>query len=83
MVLKKADEVKVLELTVHIKHRYNSYIKNILKKTYLRLRSLYANKSVFNFKLRKKLYSSLIMSIFSYSDILYFPCLDAYTNCIK
>lgn len=57
--------------------RFSQYISNLSQKSYLALKTLYANKHILNFKVRKKLCEAYIMSTLSYCLILYYPCLTA------
>ena len=51
-------------------------IKLKLQKTYSRMKIFYSNRYILNFKMRKKLCESLILSIFNYCNVFYYPCLD-------
>lgn len=39
------------------------------------MKFLYSNRHILNFKMRKKMCESLILPIFNYCNILYYPCL--------
>nr|CAI5817087.1 unnamed protein product [Callosobruchus analis] len=67
----------IYRVTLNLRHLFYNHISNILQKSYIRLRLLYSNKSLLNFKIRKKLCESQIKSIFSYCSIVYYPCLDS------
>lgn len=56
--------------------RFREHLANVVKKCYLRLKILYSNKSILNFKTRKKLCESFVLPLFYYGCILYYPCLD-------
>lgn len=75
-VINWCDSAKNLGLLTDINLRFTKHISNLLQKTFLRLRLLYANKRNLNFNLKKKLCESLVLSIFYYCYIVYYPCLD-------
>lgn len=77
--LKFSDSVKILGLTMESKLSFTGHVKN-LRKMYIKLRLLYSNKFILNYKLRKKLCESLIMSLFTYCNGIYFPFLDLQTK---
>ena len=60
--------------------RFVEHIKLLLQKTYARMKFLYSNRHILNFKMRKKMCESLILPIFNYCNILYYPCLDQTTK---
>lgn len=62
------------------KFRYIEHVNNLLRKSYVCLKLLYANKSILNYKVRKKLCETMVMPIFYYCDIVYYPCLDKSTK---
>lgn len=74
-ILPFSETIKILGVMLDEKLRFTGHVNSLVKKTYLSLRVLYANKYLLNFKLRKKLCQSLVLSIFSYCNILYYPCL--------
>ena len=87
-----SDHIKCLGLFIDKKLRFHKHISALLQKSYIRLKMLYANKSLLNFKMRKKLCEALVLSVFWYSSIVYYPCLDQATcrrlsvvqnNCIR
>lgn len=71
---------KSLGLVLDVKLRFLEYVKSLLQKSFLRMKLLYANKSIINYKMRKKLCETLILSLFNYCFIVYFPCLDSITR---
>nr|CAH7762105.1 unnamed protein product [Callosobruchus chinensis] len=92
VLLNHTQSAKILGVEIDNKLRFIDHIKKITQKTYSRLRMLYANRYLLNFKMRKKLCEALILSIYSYCDILYYPCLNQLTknrlqilqnNCIR
>lgn len=74
------NKVKILGLNIDSSLRFQDHISAILQKCYLRMRLLYANRYILNFKTRKKLSNSLVLSILNYSLIVYYPCLDKITQ---
>lgn len=79
-VINWCDSVKNLGLLSDTNLRFTQHVSNCIQKTYLRLRLLYANKSSLNLNLKKKLCESLVLSIFYYCYIVYYPCLDMATK---
>nr|CAH7714800.1 unnamed protein product [Callosobruchus chinensis] len=79
VLLNHTQSAKILGVEIDNKLRFIDHIKKITQKTYSRLRMLYANRYLLNFKMRKKLCEALILSIYSYCDILYYPCLNQLT----
>ena len=67
-----------LYLDIHL--RFREHIKILLKKTYIKMKVLYSNRHILNFKMRKKLCETLILSTFNYCNIVYYPCLDVVTK---
>ena len=71
-----ANTIKNLGLIMDVGLRYREHVKLLLQKSYAKMKMLYANRYILNFKLRKKLCESLILSSFNYCNIVYYPCLD-------
>ena len=67
---------KNLGLFIDVNLRFKDHVKMLLQKTYSRMKILYSNRYILNFKMRKKLCESLILSIFNYCNVVYYPCLD-------
>lgn len=67
---------KNLGVVFDVDMRFKSHIANILKKSYCVLKSLYMNKYLLNFKIRKKLCESLIFPIIAYCLVSFYNCLD-------
>lgn len=78
--IKFSHESKILGITVDEKLRFYFHVSKLIQKAYIKLKVLYANRYILNYKLRKKLCESLVMPIFYYCDIVYFPCLDVLTK---
>lgn len=72
--------VKILGVVIDTKLRFNEHIKKLLQKTYLKLKLLYQNKDILNKSLRIKLCKSQVLSIVSYANTVYYPCLDQITK---
>jgi len=77
--LKLVESSKNLGLILDKDLRFKTHISNVIKKSYFALKPLYANKSIINYKMRKKLCESLVFPIMNYCNIVYFPCLDKIT----
>lgn len=75
-LLNPTKSVKILGVTFENDLRFKTHVSSVIKKCYSSLRLLYNNYNILNFKLRKKLCESLVMSIIQYAFILYYPCLD-------
>lgn len=71
---------KNLGLFIDSSLRFREHVATLVQKSYASLRLLYSNISIINFKLRKKLTEVLVLSILNYSSIVYFPCLDKFTQ---
>ena len=64
--------------------RFKTHVNKLLHRSYTALKTLYSNRFVLNFNLRKSLSESLVLSLFNYCDFLYGPCLDnTYKNRIQ
>nr|CAH7729898.1 unnamed protein product [Callosobruchus chinensis] len=55
VLLNHTQSAKILGVEIDNKLRFIDHIKKITQKTYSRLRMLYANRYLLNFKMRKKL----------------------------
>lgn len=71
---------KILGVLVDNKLRFHEHVSKLCQRSYIILKNLYANKSVLNFSVRKKLCESIIFPIINYCDTVYFPCLDNVTK---
>lgn len=56
--------------------RFKEHVTKMLQKTFLSLKLLYSNRHILNFKLKKNLSESLVLSNFNYCDFIYGPCLN-------
>lgn len=74
------DRFKNLGVVLDTNLRFYYHVSNLSKRTYMQLKILYSNRHILNFKTRKKLVESLVISILSYSIVLYYPCLDFVTK---
>ena len=75
-----SESVKYLGVIFDKNLRFKEHVKVLLQRVYVRLKLLYANKSILNYKVRKKLCESFVLPIFHYCDILYYFCLDTATK---
>nr|CAH7728351.1 unnamed protein product [Callosobruchus chinensis] len=69
------DVARVLGVSLDVKLRFSDHVTRLSRLSYLRMRTLYAHRYLMNYKLRKQLCESLVMSVLNYCDIVYFPCL--------
>lgn len=78
--LEFSQESKILGIIFDEKLRFYSHVSKLFQRAYIKLKVLYSNRYIMNYKLRKKLCESLVIPIFHYCDIVYFPCLDVLTQ---
>lgn len=71
------NEVKNLGLLMDSDLKFKSHITSCIRKAHCNLKLLYNNKDFLNTKLKSVLCNSLVLSQFSYCDIIYGFCLDA------
>lgn len=71
---------KILGVSIDVKLRFAEHVSKLCQKCYVVLKNLYSNRMVLNFNIKKKLCETLIFSIISYCDIVYYPCLDSVTK---
>lgn len=69
--------VKILGLIIDEDLRFQKQVNIIVQKCYSNLKLLYSNRDYLNFRIRKLLCESLIMSVIGYCDLIYYPCLDS------
>ena len=69
------DTARNLGVLFDARLRFGQHISNLSKLAYLKLKILYSNKYILNFKVRKKLCEAYILSTLSYCLVLYYPCL--------
>lgn len=72
------DHAKNLGVILDTDLRFKEHVKKLLQKSYSSLKLIYANRDILNFKLKKILCESLVLSHFSYCDFIYGPCLDQF-----
>lgn len=70
------DSAKNLGLVVDNDFRFGGHVKKMLQKSFMSLKLIYSNRHLLNFKLKKDLCESLVLSNFNYCDFIYGPCLD-------
>lgn len=75
-----ASQARNLGIVFDQKLKFVEHVNNLLKNSYVRLKLLYANKSILNYKVRKKLCETIVMPLYYYCDIVYYPCLDTFTK---
>lgn len=78
--LNSVDKIKNLGLIFESDLRFKAHVALLIKKCYIRLKLLYTNISIINFKLRKKLCETLVLPILNYCFMVYFSCLDKQTQ---
>lgn len=69
-------EVKNLGLVIDQSLRFKTHIKMLIQRCHVKMRLLYLNRYILNFKMRKKLCESSILSTLNYCNNVYYPCLD-------
>lgn len=74
-LLNYSHEIRILGIYFDEGLRFTCHVKKLAQKVYARLKILFANRCVLNFNLRKKLCETLILSLYSYCLIMYYPCL--------
>lgn len=74
--LRYSASARNLGLYIDTHLRFKEHIKKLLQTTYTRVKILYSNRYILNFKMRKKLCESLVLSVFNYANIVFYPCLD-------
>ena len=72
-ILERKDEHSLLGINVDTNLKWNSHITNILSACYYKLTILRKLKNFTNFRLRKTLAESLIMSKIDFNDYIYAP----------
>lgn len=78
--LMAVNSTKNLGLLFDINLRFQNQVSSVIKKCYVSLKLLYANISILNFKMRKKLCECLVLPILNYCNIVYYSCLDQLTR---
>lgn len=76
MVIPLVEEAKNLGVIFDNKLSFSAHVNNLIKRSYVCLKLLYANKHILNFKTRKKLCETIILPIFYYCFTMYYPFLD-------
>nr|CAH7717665.1 unnamed protein product [Callosobruchus chinensis]CAH7730660.1 unnamed protein product [Callosobruchus chinensis] len=72
-----SDSVRNLGVIFDCNLRFHLHINSLIKSTYMKMKLLYSNRHILNFKTRKKLCETLILSVLSHSLVIYYPCLDS------
>lgn len=70
-------EAKNLGIIMDSELRFAVYVKKVLQKAFFSMKLLYSNRHILNFRLKKMLCESLVLSNFNYGDFVWGPCLDA------
>lgn len=73
-------EVRNLGLVFDENLRFQSHVSLLIRKCYFALKLLYNNFNIINFKIRKKLAETLVLSVLNYGLVVFFPCLDSRTQ---
>jgi hypothetical protein len=71
---------KNLGIYIDTSLRFKEHVKKLFQKSYLKMKILYTNRFILNFKIRKKLCESLVLPIYHYCSIVFYPCLDLATK---
>ena len=70
------DSAKNLGIVLDNNLRFKDHLKKLFQKSYMTLKILYNNKHILNFRLKKTLCESLVLSNFNYCDFVYGYCID-------
>ena len=71
---------KNLGLYLDVNLRFYKHVQSLLQRSYVKMKLLYSNRYLLNFKMRKKLCEAFVMSIYNYCYIVYYPFLDLITK---
>lgn len=74
------EKVKSLGLILDKNFKFTDHVNMLIKKSYVSLRILYANKNIINYKIRKKLCECTILPMLNYCNLIYYSCLDVITR---
>lgn len=75
-VLPKVQSCRNLGLILDCELRFREHVKQLHKKSFLSLKLLYSNRHILNFRLRKLLCQSLVLSKYNYCDFIYGFAID-------
>lgn len=79
-VIPIVDSAKNLGLIFDTNFKFVPHVNSLIKKSYIALKLLYSNKHSLNYEIKKKICESIVLPIFYYCDIVYYPCLDLATK---
>ena len=68
--------VKSLGLIIDNKLKFTEHVNSLLKKSFINMKLLRANRSILSQKLKIQLSESLVLSFFNYSDFVFGPFLS-------
>nr|CAH7767833.1 unnamed protein product [Callosobruchus chinensis] len=71
------EHVKNLGVILDQNLRFDAHVSYLSRLIYIKLKLLYTSRFILNFKTRKKLVETLVLSTLNYALILYYPCLDS------
>lgn len=74
------DETKNLGLIIDTDLRFKTHINTCIKKAFCNLKKIYACRNILCKNTIKLLCDALVLSNFSYCDVIYGPCLDVMTS---
>lgn len=74
------NEAKNLGLIIDRDLRFKKHINNCIKRAIFNLKNIYASRGFLNRETIKMLCDTLVLSHFSYCDVVYGPCLDVVTS---
>lgn len=74
-VLKCTHVAKNLGLFMDVRLRFTEHIDNCIKKAFINLKLIYRSKHLLNSNMKKMLCDSLVLSHFTFCDVLYSSCL--------
>lgn len=70
------ESAQVLGLTIDTTLKFSSHVSKIIQRSYCNLKLLYSNRYILNFKLRKSLSETLVLSHLNYCNFVFGTCLD-------
>lgn len=70
-----SNSAKNLGVSIDTDLSFEIHVKNLLQKAHFKLKCLYQNRHLFNSRLKKLLCDSLILSNFTFCDLLYGSCI--------
>lgn len=76
--LENSSSARNLGLVMDVNLRFTAHINNCIKKAFTNLKLIYNQRHLLNINLKKLLCESLVLTHFTYCDVVYGPCLLEY-----